>query len=204
MSNGTDLGPTGKQKNCTTWADYEEPGTETSKLCNGGVYEGKHWWPCSSRYDCKSATLQAQAAAQNVYQIRTPSNPQPSPTAITTRLPTANASPQGSPAAALAGRPPGYQVPAPQPVMPPPVPLHAAPMSPMPIVPPQAYPQAMQAPHVFHPQGHGMMGVTPTFLPGEGENVWGRLGKNIGQGMIGSFGYQIWSLASAVDFFGRR
>lgn len=200
----TEMGPTGKSKNCTVWADYEPQtaGTPTSKLCNGGNYEGKYWYPCASKYDCRDATEAAkreEAAKYHLpmYQGAPAMGPALSAPAAT-RVPTTNPSPFAS---ALAGRvppPPQQQL-----SMGPPTPMYAAPGAAMPVVPPQAYPAAMQAPHVYHPQ-HATIGVTPTFLPLEGENVWGRLGKNIGQGMIGSFGYQIASLANAVDFFGRR
>lgn len=199
-----EVGPTGKSKNCTVWADYESQtaGTPTSKLCNGGHYEGKYWYPCASKYDCRDATAQAVKHDQEVQQrYHLPMHPGSqlmgpslsSPAA--TRVPTSN--PTGSFVNALAGRVPP---PAPQGAA---APLFSAPGAPMPVVPPPAYPQAMQAPYVHHQQ-HSMLGTTPTFLPLEGENVWGRLGKNIGQGMIGSLGYQIASLANAVDFFGRR
>lgn len=205
----TEIGPTGKSKNCTVWADYESQtaGTPTSKLCNGGQYEGKYWYPCASKYDCRDATEAAKREEAAKYHLPqypvmgqpgTLMGPALASPAAAPRVPTSNPTPFMS---ALAGRPVAPQVSA---AVPGPVaPLHAAPGAAVPVVPPPAYPVAMQAPHVYHPQ-HATIGVTPTFLPLEGENVWGRLGKNIGQGMIGSFGYQIASLANAVDFFGRR
>lgn len=51
------IGPTGKRKNCETWADYEPSGkSEFANLCNGGWCEGDFWEPCSSRLDCRKAT----------------------------------------------------------------------------------------------------------------------------------------------------
>lgn len=50
-------GPTGKRKNCETWAEYEPSGkSEFANLCNGGWFDGDYWEPCSSRLDCRKAT----------------------------------------------------------------------------------------------------------------------------------------------------
>ena len=71
-----------------------------------------------------------------------------------------------------------------------------------PIMPPKDFPEQMQTPYLA-PRPVPSMGVTPTFLPGEDESVWSRLGKNVTQGAIGSTGWHLFDFARSVDFFGR-
>lgn len=52
--------------------------------------------------------------------------------------------------------------------------------------------------------GGAPMGVSPTFLPGAGQNVFTRLFHNVLNGVVGSLGWHLFSYAQAVDIFGRR
>jgi hypothetical protein len=54
---GSATGPTGKTKNCDTWAEYEPPMSSSfANLCNGGSFEGYRWQACPSRLECRNAT----------------------------------------------------------------------------------------------------------------------------------------------------
>ena len=74
----------------------------------------------------------------------------------------------------------------------------------MPVMPPQGYPPAMQTPYVSPTPVYNMGGVSPTFLPENGENVWHRLGKNMLQGAFNSFGWHAFDYSRSVDMFRPR
>lgn len=187
-------------------------------MCNGGIYDGDTYDSCPSRDGCRQATVQLRpkhaAVPDRNYgtQIvgRTPSAAPQNGWRSTvddaasylwkssTTMPAARPAPgqpqQLRPTPNQAGQPGvGLNYPTA------PYPMYV----PTPIQPPQQFPQAMQtqfaAPIPFHAGG-----VSPTFLPDDGESVFSRLGKNIGQGMIASTGWHVFDFARTVDMFGRR
>ena len=211
---------TGRMKNCGSWAEYEDGHTGTSALCNGGIYDDDSYSACPSRSECMSAMVEASRQPQPLANAartqvlgatqasRVPPVAQQLAAAASpmswgdyrnrerANLPTTMAAARGAPASGAAGARPAQQLQQypsnPYPVYPP-----------TPVRPPDQYPTAMQtqyaAPVPFHAGG-----ITPTFLPDDDESIAERLLKNIGQGMIGSTGWNVFDLARTVDFFGRK
>ncbi len=192
-------GPTGKMKNCMEWALYEPPkSSPEAGLCNGGWVDGDWYDECPAKYDCRRATKEA-AEKKRSLPVMNPSKPfgRQSGTKVIgstshfepyqmtpwpTSLPTKQAKDSDE------QLPPGWMQP-------------AHPMFPSPIVPPAAYPQAMQTPFVAPTPFHAG-GITPTFLPRGKHDILPRLGKNIMQGWIGSAGWHVFDFARSVDMFG--
>lgn len=214
----------GRMKNCSSWAKYESGFTGEAAMCNGGHYDGDYYEPCPVRFHCKSETdgkkhLPVMNPAQpfgGTRMIASTPNTQPSqgggfgadpyrwrreqesrlagfPTTMSARPSQVGGA---QPARAGAAQQPGPAQAANYPSVPYPI------YFPQPVSPPPQFPPAMQtsyaAPIPFHAGG-----VTPTFLPAAGENIWSRLGKNVAQGMIGSTGWHVFDFARSVDFFGR-
>jgi hypothetical protein len=220
----------GKLKNCSSWAKYEAGYTGEAAMCNGGHYDGDYYEPCPVQFHCRNETDEkkrrltvmnpAQPFGGNRIIASTPNMPQQqtqhagnmdfdyrrwredyerrlaqAPTTAPARpaqIGGAQPARPASPAVAASAAPQQFQYPStPYPVY-----------YPQAITPPTQFPQTMQtqyaAPIPFHAGG-----ITPTFLPANGESVWSRLGKNVAQGMIGSTGWHIFDLARTVDFFGR-
>lgn len=204
------LGPTGSPKNCTSWAEYETPGSSsTANMCNGGWYKGEYYNECKSKADCVAATIRAKSMTSDRRSLPVHTN-EPKPfgdrgngsqllgrtpnladhlkgwgawgTAPTT-IPKADGPPR--PGAVL---PTPFQVPAPLPY---------------PVQPPVEWPVAMQTPYAAPMPSHSG-GVSPTFLPHEEESVLGRLFKNVAQGWIASTGWHVYDYSRTVDLFGRR
>jgi hypothetical protein len=219
---------TGKMKNCGTFAEWEEGHSGSAAMCNGGIYDGDSYDVCPSRGECQRAMVRQAEQPDNRY-LPVMGNGR---TQIVGQTPAARpAQPAGQPGPMQQWRPPyadsyerymgapttipartssgGGLAPArpAQPAAQPgqinyptsPYPMYV----PTPIQPPQQFPQAMQTPFAAPVPFHAG-GVTPTFLPEDGEGIFTRLGKNIGQGMIGSFGWQVFDFARNVDMFGRK
>ncbi len=184
-------GPTGKLKNCDTWAQYEPPtaATTTKALCNGGNYQGEHQAPCPSRYDCVAVTPNFDDG-----RIRPPLfNPTSVQTLATT--PTSFGGPRvpvSMPQNSRYGQQPVPQVQQP---------LFHPGYGPVPVQPPEHYPARMQSPYVQSPTAP--MGITPTFLPMDNEHIATRIAKNAFQGSIGAIGWHIFSMAQSLDFWRR-
>lgn len=212
---------TGKMKNCGTFAEWEEGHSGSAAMCNGGLYDGDSYDVCPSRGECFKATngqsdgdrrylpVMNAGRTQIVGQTPTASPAQPAQQGRW-RPPYADAYERymGAPTTVPAktgtgGLPPAKPA---QPAQPGQLTYPTAPYPmyvPTPVQPPQQFPQAMQTPFAAPIPFHAG-GVTPTFLPEGDESILGRLGKNIGQGMIGSFGWHVFDFARNVDMFGRR
>jgi hypothetical protein len=211
----------GRMKNCSSWAKYESGFTGAAAMCNGGHFDGDYYETCPVRFQCKTDT-----DSKKHLPVMNPSQPFGG-TRMIASTPNTGGTPSGFGAdphrwrreqeARLAGFPTSMpsgrpaQVGGAQPARPaypqaqqvggyPSVPYPV--YYPQPVAPPPQFPAAMQtqyaSPIPFHAGG-----VTPTFLPHDGENIWSRLGKNVAQGMIGSTGWHIFDFARNVDFFGR-
>lgn len=48
----------------------------------------------------------------------------------------------------------------------------------------------------------GFAETAPTFTPREGESTWGRLWKNVVQGVIAAIGWALWNYCRTIDLFG--
>jgi hypothetical protein len=210
---------TGKMKNCGVWAAYEEGFSGSAAMCNGGLYDGDSYEACPSRNDCFRATKEKEDSGRRHLPVNM-GRPLGA-TQIIGQTPAARPSQPGTrPRAAWEdayerwrGTPP-TSLPARTSGMAPAQPAGGGgslnyPSSPYPayvptpIQPPQQFPPSMQTPFAAPVPFHAG-GITPTFLPVGDESIWTRLGKNIGQGMVGSFGWQIFDFARTVDMFGRK
>jgi hypothetical protein len=206
MSTATEqeLGPTGKSKNCSTWADYEEKGSSrAAALCHGGMYDGDYYHPCRSRYDCQAATVR-EKTEDNRHRLRVvPERPDASrigrilgstPAAAAPRDPREYVRRAFDPVTkALDTVPTTHKT------------LQSTPHSydsrGVPVIPPEHYPAPMQTPYISpHPHAGYM---TPTFLPDSAEEIFPRLASNILQGFVGAMGWQILDYARHVDLFRR-
>jgi len=197
------------KRNCTTWAEYETPGSSrTANLCNGGWYTNRdgsseRYEACLSRYECKQATARERVHLPVVQQTN-PERPfgnRPSSTIVgsSPNLPSAaDRLYGGSWAPAMPSnlpqrQPTGPGMPAPSQVQ---VPL------PYPVQPPKEWPQAMHTPYAGPTPVHGG-GITPTFLPSKDESIFSRLFLNVAQGMIGASGWHVFDYSRTVDLFSR-
>lgn len=175
--------------NCNEWASYEPEGASpTASLCHGGWFEGNHYDSCPKKLACKVATERlTMTTARRLPVLNPATGPRPlqptrievpslRPTQDLSRVPTAlqqRASQYGQRADT------GY---------------------PQPIIPPEEYPKAMRTPYAsITPVYQG--GVSPTFLPRDNEEVFGRLGKNMLQGVLASSGWHIYDYSRSVDLF---
>lgn len=201
------LGPTGRMKNCDSWAEYEAKGTsETAAMCHGGWFEDERFRECPSKYDCKKATEKKNKRHLALVPSMNPAKPYGGSKSgqgstilgstepmfapynfadLTTTVPTRKAETAST-------RKPTTLYPSQVPVD-----------FPQPIQPPEVFPEVMRTPFVA-PRPVPTQGITPTFLPVDGESRGGRLGKNILQGMIGAGGWHIYDFARSVDLFGQR
>lgn len=209
----TVIGPAGKQKNCKSWAEYEEPRPSvqgkpnTANLCNGGWYKGDYYESCESRPECSSETKAASQTKRFFGSQTHAERPFGSQLLATTpNLDNMIKTDQWS--ALPATMPKSYLQPSQQqqpnrPSHGVPTPFHIATPLPYPVQPPADWPRSMQAPYVG-PTPVMSGGLTPTFLPAADENPFGRLLRNIANGMVGSAGWQTFDLARSIDMFGRR
>lgn len=185
-------GPTGKKKNCNSWAEYEEKGSSpTAKLCHGGMFQG-HWEnPCPSRYDCAKATREAVIRKRRRLPVMNPSyrtKPRPQPRVVMSsevelpnsisRLPTYKRYEAGR------KRPESY-----------------IDGGPIPVVPPDEYPEVMKTPFAVsdHPASPPL---TPVFLPDTRQEVLPRLLLNMVQGALGAGAQHVMEYTRYVDIFG--
>lgn len=201
-------GPTGKPKNCSTWAEYEEKGSSTTAaLCHGGYFDNDYYDTCPSKNDCQLATIRKKheprlssppilnparnsstvlGQTPNVAQRVTPQPqyyPYPQPSLHPQKVPPAYSGLPTSIPARPASHPtsgyPHYQ----------------------PVMPPADYPVAMQTPYGA-PMHVGAEGAaSPTFLPQSSEGTFSRLGKNVAQGMMSAAGWHVFSYMRYVDIF---
>jgi hypothetical protein len=201
--------PTGTWKNCNSWAEYETPGSsETAKMCNGGWFQGDNYDPCESINTCRSATIAKQNSERRHLPVYQSTNPERPFFGSRTIAATPNLSD------GLQGWPRFGQLPTTmpkasvqtsmgRPTVPMPSPMQVGVQLPYPVKPPAEWPSAMHTAYAGPvPVQHG--GVTPTFLPQEGEGVFERLGKNVAQGLVGSTGWHIFDFARTVDLFRRK
>jgi hypothetical protein len=195
----------GKSQNCNAFGEYELPGNSPeAAMCNGGAYKGDWYNECPVKFECKTRTLRkhslpilnepkpfgarSQIVAQtpNVNDMLRPVwEGLPASLTMPTNIPTKTASPSGG---TVRGPVEPHQIPYP----------HA-----YPVKPPETYPVAMQTAYAG-PQPVMTGGVTPTFLPANNEGIFGRLAKNVAQGMVGSTGWHIFDYARTIDMFGRK
>lgn len=188
-------GPSGRMKNCDTWAEYEDVGTsETARLCSGGIFQGERFTECPSRTDCLAATRRLAAAQEErrggVY--------------------TAQGKPFGSTVLASSmvrrdgprngGQPYSWE-PLPTSIPTNRVQQQATVTGPIAATPPTTNPVSMQTPYVVPATVQPGGSVSPTFLPVGNENAWGRLCKNVAQGWMNSTGWHIFDLSRSIDFF---
>lgn len=191
-------GETGNKKNCNEWAVWEPPGSSyTALLCNGGgKYKGDWYEKCPSSEDCKIATIRKTGKHM---------------------LPVLNdAKPFGAPGSQLVASSPNLTERLGRPFEPWRTPLPTtipqrtdgklAPQQmashlPFPVTPPADWPASMRTPYVAPTR---IVGITPTFLPADDENIVSRLLKNILQGWVGATGWHIFDFTQAVDLFGNR
>lgn len=191
-------GPTNKRKNCNSWAEYEQKGaSDTAKLCHGGVYQDEWHIPCPSRHDCAEATRQKESDKRRLpiamnpaafARRSTPPTPQPrilvsssryaeAPKSLS-RLPTyrRHEETRTTPKSYIEG-------------------------GPIPVVPPQDYPEVMRTPYALadHPAASPL---TPVFLPDTKERVLPRLLLNMIQGALGAGAQHVMEYMRYVDIFG--
>lgn len=171
--------------NCNAWGTYEAPGTsETAALCNGGTVDGEHWDACPSREACRAArnrrvVQDARDRAANAAASATRSLPVTGQSVVRVignqALP---GRPSVGPATTLPQRPVG---------------------GPATIVQPETNNQYLDTPRVLTPTRPGMH--SPTFLPKRKESWLARLGKNMFQGVLNSFGWHLHDYTQHVDLF---
>lgn len=195
-----ELGPTGKTKNCTVWADYEEKGSSAAAaLCHGGIYEGRLHHPCRSRYDCQAETVRRKAEDKHHLRV-VQDRPDISRLGrILGSSPAASKDPReyvrgafDPVTKALETLPTTHKTLRPQ---------YATELRGEPVTPPEHYPAPMQTPYISPHHAAGYM--TPTFLPETAEDILPRLAANILQGFVGAAGWQILDFARHVDLFRR-
>jgi hypothetical protein len=179
-----------KGANCNEWASYEPEGTSaTAKLCHGGWFNGDQYDPCPKKLACKIATERRTLNDGSVrrlpvlnpvsgvrtlqpQRIEVPAIRQPDLSRIATSIPQRTQTQQ-----------------------------HYEAQYPQPVIPPPEYPKAMRTPYASAtPVYQG--GVSPTFLPRDNEEVFGRLGKNMLQGVLAGIGWHIYDYSRSVDLFG--
>lgn len=187
------VGPYGQPKNCRSWAEWEPPGSSpTATLCHGrGRHEG-HWYdPCPSRFSCKVATEKKQQEereerARTRLTVLNPAKPYNAQPVVSTPNFRSNATPT------VATLPQKREYP-----------YHAAAVghhTPIPVVPPQEFPVAMQVPYVHNPVVQGLA-MSPTFLPTEGEGHIARIMKNAAQGALSGMAWHVFNYSFSVDLF---
>lgn len=190
-----DYGPTGKKVNCDSWATYEEKGSsDTAVLCHGhGLWEGKWYHPCPSRYDCAKATHEKEKEKEKrylpvmnppartrsgsvIFSTKDPYRPPPS----LSRLPTYRRH-EG----AERQKPESY--------------IEGGPVL---VIPPQDYPEVMRTPYAYpaHPAAEPL---TPVFLPASRKEVFPRLLLNMLQGAMGAGAQHLMEYMRHVDIFGK-
>lgn len=214
----------GKKKNCGNWAEWESGNVGTAVMCNGGWTDGLYFETCPVRAECKSATDRKKhlpifqqnqrpnggtavlasslgspmrlspdrpVAQQTDYDRNFQRNHEAYLASLQATRGQAQATggmirrPAGAPQLAQTQQ---YQGTIPQ-------------GSPFPVQPPQTFPHHMQTPYAAPQPTMGSQ--TPTWLPQQDENPFGRLGKNIAQGMAGSLGWHVFDYFRNVDVFRR-
>lgn len=187
----------GKKKNCTSWAEYEAPGTSsTAAMCHGGRYNGSFYQPCPSRHECRTVTIDQTRRGPSL-PILNPTGAGMGLRSIASQRPiesTTHFRPMnfGQSTLPAATGPQQRQPQQPQ--------RYYESQFSHPVMPPDDYPAAMRTPYASATTLHGG-GVSPTFLPREGENLFERLGKNILQGALSACGWHIFDYTRAVDIF---
>lgn len=211
------MGPTGRKKNCTSWAEYETPqSTTTANMCNGGWFSGDYYNECEAKADCLADTLRKNGG-------KTADGKRYLPTVQGSY--TNNEKPFGRPGSQIVGGttnladqlrgwgswtpsmpstiPKASVDPLTKPSVSMPTPMQVPIPLPYPVQPPAEWPKAMQTPYAG-PTSAMAGGITPTFLPQQGDSIAGRLMRNIIQGWIGSAGWHTFDYARSVDMFGNR
>lgn len=210
----------GSKKNCGSWAQWEPGSSGGGAMCNGG-WSGGFWYePCPVRTECKVATdkkhlpvyterrggtavLASSPASRRFTEAPAPQREAPLDPAAEFRK---NHEAYLSRLQATAPQAGGLRRITPQQSQPQPpgqqYMSHQGNGLPYPIQPPPTFPQQMQTPYAAPLPTTGSQ--TPTWLPQQEENPFGRLGKNVAQGMLGSFGWHVFDFVRNVDLFSRR
>lgn len=215
----TVIGPTGKQKNCRSWAEFEEPRKSvpnvpnTANLCNGGWFKGDYYEECAAKFECAQET-RAKAEGRRYLPLHQPQTHQERPFGSQLLATTPNLSdmlkqdrwqpslPASMPKSYVQQTQNGQQQRAnPGQV---PTPFQVPHPLPYPVQPPSDWPKAMQTPYAGPVPVMGGGGITPTFLPVQDEDPFARLIRNVANGLVGSTGWHIFDFSRSVDLFGRR
>jgi hypothetical protein len=198
----------GKMMNCGAYATYEpsDSSEECAAMCHGGRYNQDTYRPCPVRAECRQETINRKYRRLPVLQEQqTLITPPPKPTeppAVNPflmppfRMPSLGGMPTQNPQAkpqepsisptqraqaeaayrAREGQFPGATIPA------------------------ENAPRGMRTPYAAVTSAYGE--ISPTFLPGENENIIDRLLKNILQGILAVIGWHLFNFARSVDLFG--
>ena len=182
---GETISPEGTQMNCNSWGTYEAPGTsETAALCNGGSVDGELWAPCPSNTRCREVKNRriVQNARDRAALAATRSLPVAGQSAVRVignqGMPRSVIGPTSGPPTTIPQRSAG---------------------GPATIVSPETENPFLDTPRVLVPTRPGMH--SPTFLPKKTEGWLSRLGKNMFQGVINSFGWHLHDYTQHVDLF---
>ncbi len=184
---GETISPVGTQMNCTAWGTYEAPGTsETAALCNGGTVDGELWAACPSRVGCRESKnrrvisdARDRAAAAVARSLPVIGQQQSVVRVMGNQgMPRPITGATSAPATTIPQRPVG---------------------GPATIVQPETQNKYLDTPRVLTPTRAGMH--SPTFLPKKSENWLSRLGKNMVQGVLNSFGWHLHDYTANVDLF---
>lgn len=191
----------GKMMNCGEYATYEptESTNECAAMCHGGRYNSDTYRPCPVRTECRQETINRKYRRLPVVQERgplvTPPPKAAEPPAVNPFLmppfripnlggmPTQNPQAKQEPSINPTTRTPTYEG-----------------QFPGATIPTENAPRGMRTPYAAAMPTNGE--VSPTFLPGENENIIDRLLKNILQGILAVIGWHVWNFARTVDLFG--
>lgn len=206
----------GKMMNCHDFGTYEPEGSRTphAAMCHGGLYLGDSYNACPVKAECRNLTISRRHRLPVLVEDRKPLVTPPPQSAkpeerrnpflmppfkmpglgeMPTQIPqakTAQATPVQTPTVnklveelqakinevrSSMGLFPGAVIPAVD--------------APHGMRTPYAAPTAVPA------------GVSPTYLPQEGESVWRRLLKNILQGLLAALGWHVFDYSRSIDLF---
>lgn len=197
-SNPSDRFP-GRTQNCNnfgTWVGADQAASNKYKKCHGGIItrdDERHYYrPCGIREECKAYTLDARPTVLDPYMARR-------------HLPIAPDDPRRAQIIASTPNSPNYRIMG-RTITPDDLPNTMRQLSvPIKGVVPQTISQTTTTPAgaAYAAFPGAPSGVSPTFLPKKNESIFSRLFANIGNGIVASFGWHLFSYAQVVDIFGR-
>lgn len=187
--------PAGRPTNCSEWGTWVPPiSTKPERaLCHGGKYDGHYYDPCPARNECREEAQRRAHRNDRRYLPMAPAG-----TRVLAQSPNYRTAQTVRPSDRFLARPAESGLA----VIRSPTQSHSEAAKVI-YRPPPDYPPAAATPYAA-PRHPYVGGVSPTFIPEEGESTWARLGKNAVQGMFSAVGWHVFDYANHVDLFGRQ